>query len=85
MRPDIDIPVVSGLPSHEGSGLKSLVGARAVSRRSLPSHEGSGLKLIIKRPPSKFKGLPSHEGSGLKSPLRAIYFLCVSPRMRGVD
>ena len=32
------------LPSHEGSGLKSLVVFACGSHPSLPSHEGSGLK-----------------------------------------
>ena len=57
------------LPSHEGSGLKSLISARAVGRRGLPSHEGSGLKLFLCFGQIRPFRLPSHEGSGLKSPI----------------
>ena len=32
------------LPSHEGSGLKCLVGMVQIVNICLPSHEGSGLK-----------------------------------------
>ena len=54
------------LPSHEGSGLKSLVKARISSHAGLPSHEGSGLKFLGNGDSCGFGGLPSHEGSGLK-------------------
>ena len=55
-----------GLPSHEGSGLKSLGGEPRRGETGLPSHEGSGLKLKYNEKTGDCSRLPSHEGSGLK-------------------
>ena len=37
-------PYRLGLPSHEGSGLKSTTEYNDINSQRLPSHEGSGLK-----------------------------------------
>ena len=58
---------MSGLPSHEGSGLKCCANkGYVILPFGLPSHEGSGLKYGLTKSCQAHVGLPSHEGSGLK-------------------
>ena len=71
--------ILCGLPSCEGSGLKSLREYRRGHCLCLPSHEGSGLKCVFAGVLQPHRRLPSYEGSGLKFPrgLRAIIRNCL--------